>query len=201
MSEEKQILDEPPPSYDSLYGRIKQAKAESDSNVGFFRTVAGLLFASVGCTICLVMILAIPVASIVIGSLYLNKCTLERMIPIYLVVSGAVGIVYNVFGILRKMGKSRNEEGESEDRPGVFTSICNCVFGCFLFAWFIAGNVWIYSNYDHWSRDPMNAYYCHPTCYLFAFWTTTLVYILTGATIVFGCCSACIAACCSCCQN
>ena len=61
------------------------------------------------------------------------------MIPIYLVVSGAVGIVYNVFGILRKMGKSRNEERESEDRPGVFTSICNCVFGCFLFAWFIAG--------------------------------------------------------------
>lgn len=65
---------------------------------------------------------------------------MERFIPIYLIVSGAVGIVYNVFGILRKLAKSRNGEGEEEeDRPGVFTSICNCLFGCFLFAWFIAG--------------------------------------------------------------
>lgn len=38
--------DEPPPSYESLYGKIKRAKVESDNNVGFFRTVAGLLFAS-----------------------------------------------------------------------------------------------------------------------------------------------------------
>uniref|UniRef100_A0A8W8JNF2 Uncharacterized protein n=1 Tax=Magallana gigas TaxID=29159 RepID=A0A8W8JNF2_MAGGI len=168
MSEEKQILDEPPPSYESLYGKIKRAKVESDNNVGFFRTVAGLLFASVGCTICLVMVLAIPVANIVIGALYRDKCPLERFIPIYLIVSGAVGIVYNVFGILRKLAKSRNGEGEEEeDRPGVFTSICNCLFGCFLFAWFIAGNVWIYSNYDDWSKDPSHVdKYCHPTCYL-----------------------------------
>ncbi|XP_052718735.1 transmembrane protein 272-like isoform X1 [Crassostrea angulata] len=203
MSEEKQILDEPPPSYESLYGKIKRAKVESDNNVGFFRTVAGLLFASVGCTICLVMVLAIPVANIVIGALYRDKCPLERFIPIYLIVSGAVGIVYNVFGILRKLAKSRNGEGEEEeDRPGVFTSICNCLFGCFLFAWFIAGNVWIYSNYDDWSKDPSHVdKYCHPTCYLYAFWTTTAVYIMTGATIVLGCCSACIAACCSCFQD
>jgi hypothetical protein len=40
------FLDEPPPSYDSLYGKIKRAKADSDSNVGFARTVATLLFAS-----------------------------------------------------------------------------------------------------------------------------------------------------------
>lgn len=77
---------------------------------------------------------------IVTGALYRDKCPLERFIPIYLIVSGAVGIVYNVFGILRKLAKSRNGEGEEEeDRPGVFTSICNCLFGCFLFAWFIAG--------------------------------------------------------------
>ncbi|XP_062597316.1 transmembrane protein 272-like isoform X1 [Saccostrea cucullata] len=199
MSEEKHIIDEPPPSYDSLYGKIKKAKVESDSNVGFFKTVVGLLFASVGCTICLIIILAIPVASIVIGALYLNKCPIQRYIPIYLIVSGAVGIVYNVFGILRKLASKRNEEGETEERPGVFTSICNCVFGCFLLAWFIAGNVWIYNIYNDWSSDPANPdKYCHPTCYLFAFWTTTLVYIFIGATIVLGCCTACIAACCSC---
>jgi hypothetical protein len=56
-----------------------------------------------------------------------------------MIVSGAVGIVYNVFGILRKMSK-RNEEEGSEERPGTFTSVCSCVFGCFLLAWFIAGN-------------------------------------------------------------
>ncbi|XP_048751354.2 transmembrane protein 272-like isoform X1 [Ostrea edulis] len=201
MSEEKHIVDEPPPSYDSLYGRIKKAKVESDSNVGFARTVATLLFTSVGCTICLILILAVPVANIVIGALYLDKCPIQRYIPIYMIVSGAVGIVYNVFGILKKMAK-RSEDEDTEERPGTFTSVCSCVFGCFLFAWFIAGNVWIYSIYDEWSSDPASGIkYCHPTCYLFAFWTTTLVYILMGASIFFGCCSACIAACLGCCKD
>lgn len=59
---------------------------------------------------------------------------------IYLIVFGVVGIVYNVFGIFCKFVKSRNGEGEEEeDCLGVFISICNCLFGCFLFVWFIVG--------------------------------------------------------------
>lgn len=77
---------------------------------------------------------------IVIGVFYWDKCFLEWFILIYLIVFGVVGIVYNVFGIFCKFVKSRNGEGEEEeDCLGVFISICNCLFGCFLFVWFIVG--------------------------------------------------------------
>lgn len=51
------------------------------------------------------------------------------------------------------------------------------------------GNVWIYSIYqpnynkNTTSVDP----YCDKTLYLFAFWTTTLVYILLGLFLLCGC--------------
>lgn len=84
----------------------------------------------------------------ILGALYLDKCPIQRYIPIYLIVSGAVGIVYNVFGILKKMAK-RSEDEDTEERPGTFTSVCSCVFGCFLFAWFIAGE-FLNNNIDIW---------------------------------------------------
>lgn len=48
------------------------------------------------------------------------------------------------------------------------------------------GNVWIYSIYQP-SYDT-GTDYCNKTLYLFAFWTTTLVYILLGITFLGGCC-------------
>ena len=52
------------------------------------------------------------------------------------------------------------------------------------------GNVWIYSiyqpNYNSLTSDVDP--YCHKTLYLFAFWTTTLLYILLGLFLLGGCC-------------
>lgn len=48
------------------------------------------------------------------------------------------------------------------------------------------GNVWIYSIYQ--PSYNIGTDYCNKTLYLFAFWTTTLVYILLGITFLGGCC-------------
>lgn len=50
--------------------------------------------------------------------------------------------------------------------------------------------MWIYSiyepNYD--KNATVVGSYCDKTLYLFAFWTTTLAYILLGLALVGGCC-------------
>ena len=51
-----------------------------------------------------------------------------------------------------------------------------------------AGNVWIYSIYQP-NYNPSAGPHCDKTLYLFAFWITSLVYILIGGFFVVGCCA------------
>lgn len=85
----------------------------------------------------------------------------------------------------------------------LFASCWNscCVSVSVLFAWsglpysrwLSTGNVWIYGAYgDVDTEDSLSPKYCHPTCYWFAFWLTTSVYILT---IIMFCCLACLGLC------
>ncbi|XP_076076605.1 transmembrane protein 272-like isoform X2 [Mytilus galloprovincialis] len=125
----------PPPSYDSLFGKLKQAKEESDGNVDFVKTCCGILVGSVACTICLGIFLAIPIAMIAVGATYLHDCPAEKMIPIYLIVAGVFTIITNILTIIR--GRVNNwKEGEEEKQSGAGPE--HCII-CFLFAWFVAG--------------------------------------------------------------
>ncbi|XP_041740951.1 transmembrane protein 272-like [Coregonus clupeaformis] len=59
----------------------------------------------------------------------------------------------------------------------------------FLFCWFISGNVWIYSIYQpNFNQTLTEDPYCNKTLYLFAFWTTTLAYVVLGLLLLGGCC-------------
>ena len=69
-----------------------------------------------------------------------------------------------------------------------FCEISNYMIGHFLFWWFIAGNVWIYSiyapSYDK-ADNVVSGLYCNKTLCLFAFWTTTLSYIPLALLLIF----------------
>ncbi|XP_059140894.1 transmembrane protein 272-like [Physella acuta] len=120
---------------------------------------------------------AIPVSMIVIGAIFLHACPVERMIPIYLIVAGCFGCAKYVFNLVQRWRHSNR--GKEEDKK-----TCNLIeqlVNCFLFAWFIAGSVYIYRIYNEVSYDPLNKdHYCHKSLYLFAFWVTTSVYIIMG---------------------
>uniref|UniRef100_A0A3B5B2F7 Si:dkey-19b23.12 n=1 Tax=Stegastes partitus TaxID=144197 RepID=A0A3B5B2F7_9TELE len=120
-----------------------------------------------------------PIAQISIGAVHLEDCPRQPNIPIYLIVVGVFGLVLAVLSCLPCA--KQPEDGTSNPLSRVCT-IWNSLTSCFLFCWFITGNVWIYSiyqpNYDKNTTD-VNSY-CDKTLYLFAFWTTTLVYILLG---------------------
>ncbi|KAG9351686.1 hypothetical protein JZ751_022937 [Albula glossodonta] len=119
----------------------------------------------------------------VLGTIYLNDCPAQRYIPIYLLVSGVFAVFLAVLSCLPCTKES--EDGEQN----ALSSICtawNSLVSLFLFCWFIAGNVWIYSIYAP-SYDQTDPKHCNKTLYLFAFWTTTLVYIMLGVLMAVGC--------------
>ncbi|XP_076130579.1 transmembrane protein 272-like [Alosa pseudoharengus] len=131
---------------------------------------------------------AIPIASIVVGAQYLHSCPIQRYIPIYLVVMGAFGLALPL--LTCKPGSNDPEANNQVIRCNAWNSIVSL----FLFCWFIAGNMWIYSIYQP-NYDPAAGAYCDKTLYLFAFWITTLVYIATGVGIVVALVNRCVRPC------
>jgi len=178
-----------PPSYDSLYGELKDAKAQSTGILEFFKKFLIIIVSTLGCTICVGLVLAIPISMIAIGSVYLNQCPCERFIPIYLIVGGVFGIIRNISSMGQRFKNQREEESREQTAK---TNPIDGVISCFLLVWFIAGNVWIYKIYDEVITDSSivdAACYCNFTLYWYSFWVTTAVYI----TMLMSCCCVCCA--------
>ncbi|KAJ3585748.1 hypothetical protein NHX12_014467 [Muraenolepis orangiensis] len=133
------------------------------------------------------MVCVIPIAQIAIGAVYLEECPREPYIPIYLVVVGVFGLMLGLLSCL----PCAHQQKDAPSTP--LSRICvtwNSLTSLFIFCWFIAGNVWIYSIYEPNYNQTTTATdpYCNKTLYLFAFWTTTLLYILLCVFLFGGCC-------------
>jgi len=117
---------------------------------------------------------------VLIGVKYQDECPVEPLIPIYLIVAGACGLVGNCCscGIRYQEG---DQGGERSVNP------LQLVVQLFVFAWFVCGNVWIYSNYQPNYADQESADYCNKTLYLFAFWVTNSYYIIHGLVLTCLC--------------
>ncbi|KAJ3585631.1 hypothetical protein NHX12_014350 [Muraenolepis orangiensis] len=121
--------------------------------------------------------------------MYLKECPRQPYIPIYLVVAG-------VFELM--LGLLSNAHRQKDAPSTQLKNICvvwNSLTLLFIFCWFIAGNVWIYSIYEPNYNQTTTATdpYCNKTLYLFAFWTTTLVYILLCVFLLISCCWVAVA--------
>ncbi|XP_022343972.1 transmembrane protein 272-like [Crassostrea virginica] len=189
--------EEQPPSYDSFYGKIKHARDTSDGKVGFLKDAMKIAGASVAFIVCMSFSLAIPIACIVIGVFYYDDCPLESFIPVYLVVSGSAAILPMVLVICISCINIFVPDQDENDSCCLkcYAASATCVimlFSCFLSGWYIAGNVWVYSNYDDLSTNSTSENYCHPTAYYFSFWLFTSTYILTGFSCVVSCICCCV---------
>ncbi|XP_077984538.1 uncharacterized protein LOC144439143 [Glandiceps talaboti] len=141
---------------------------------------------------------AIPITMIVMGALYMDDCPAEKYIPTYLIVGG----VFQFVALILSMWSSQKKRSGNDDDDGSTGMLGKCVrvvsalIYLFNFAWFIAGNVWIYRtepDYD----DSTGGNYCDQTLYLFSFWLITTSYILIG----LGGCIGIIVGCCICCSR
>ena len=99
--------------------------------------------------------------------------------------------------VLCQRAAQEDTSDDSDDDQPMLAKFVDGVLNLFLFIWFIAGSIWVYTKYKpHFvppKHQPWN--YCHPTLYLFAFWVITTGYILMG-TILF--CICCLGLCASC---
>ena len=73
--------------------------------------------------------------------MYLHDCPRQPLIPIFLIVHGVTTIFVLVFGMFFSYRKG--EAGLGSLIMVVCSKLLSSVFGCFLFAWFIAGNIWM----------------------------------------------------------
>ncbi|XP_053716428.1 transmembrane protein 272-like [Synchiropus splendidus] len=137
--------------------------------------------------VCIKVVLCIlPIAQISIGSVHLNDCPRQHYIPIYLIVVGVFGLILALLACLPG-------SQPKDDNSSTFNLICrtwNSLVSFFLLCWFIAGNVWIYTIYQpNFNKNTTHVdQYCDKTLYQFAFWTTTLVYILLASFLFISCC-------------
>ena len=97
------------------------------------------------------------------------------MIPIYLIVAGAAGLVANCCSCGIKY------QGVESINP------VQLVAQLFILAWFVCGNVWIYTNYQPNYDDAESTEYCNKTLYLFAFWATNSCYVIFVLVLICFC--------------
>ncbi|XP_066275118.1 transmembrane protein 272-like [Branchiostoma lanceolatum] len=189
-----EYLDDAPPSYASIFEQIKKAREESEGNVEFGKNASTAVAGSKGCTFCTAVLMVVPVAMIAMGALsvYLQDCPIQRMIPIYLLVFGCFALLKSLISLFERCRNHHDNESEKNAKPNPLEGLISC----FLFAWFIAGNYWIYSVYTTVnSTDPLDANFCQPILYQFAFWVTTAMYIVVGLFVLVTFCCCCTVCC------
>ncbi|XP_073419396.1 transmembrane protein 272-like [Dendrobates tinctorius] len=118
----------------------------------------------------------ISIAFIVVGARNKENCAAQPFIPIYMIVAGAFTLA---FWILIPLGCCLP----------MLKKILGSLVGLFLFAWFIAGSVWVFGIYRFQNRD------CNNGMYLFVFSILIIQYIFIGIGII----SALLS--CFCCEN
>ncbi|XP_072349641.1 transmembrane protein 272-like isoform X1 [Scyliorhinus torazame] len=131
--------------------------------------------------------LILGIACITIGTIYLDSCTKQYMIPIFLIVSGSTTIFFLMISLIPC---PPNDESNNSNLLKI-GRVCDRLELLFSTIWFIAGNVWIYSIYKPEYIDQSSPDYCNKTLYLFAFWSTTVIYILFALMLFLGFC-ACV---------
>jgi len=172
-----------PPSYDSLFGRIRDTHKASRNFIDFLAKLLLLLLGTIGCTIACSVTVVIPICMIVIGSIHFNDCPAEPNIPLFLIVGGAFSVFKYLIGVITRI---RQNDSSSQD-PSQPPHPAQSLISCFLCGWFITGCVWVYRIYKP-SFEESDPEFCNKTVYVFAFWLITTAYIFLGLFTSCICC-------------
>ncbi|CAF1376407.1 unnamed protein product [Adineta steineri] len=157
------------------------------------------ILGSVYCLVILCILLVIPILQLAIGASFQNQCPVSPNIPTYLIVSGACGIATILLTIIITLAFilciKRGTAGASIVSGCIIGLVCLILFlmSFFLFAWFIVGNVWVFSVHSKVDLDnPLSVNYCQRTLYQFAFTIIIMTYVMS----VISCCCSCFRSCC-----
>ena len=130
---------------------------------------------------CIQIVLTALVAVVfIVQYAYAHDEPCARPLPEWLLVWGVSMLLLMPLGWVVRADTAQNR------RPGMaFLSLVSCLGGVFLFAWFIVGNVWVFSTHP----DPAQPMYCNRMVWLWSLYWVVFCYII----IVVPCCCMCAA--------
>ncbi|XGW30723.1 hypothetical protein V3C99_009580 [Haemonchus contortus] len=135
------------------------------------------------------LFLIVAIVEIVVGSLNVENCPVNRMIPIWLIVSGGISCLRYVLAIgLAIMHKSGGSVGS-------LRAMLECLFSIFWVVWLIFGTFWVYSvagvvTFEQHDSD----LYCNHLTFVLAFILITVTYVMIFTWICCCCCFICCVA-------
>lgn len=171
---------EPPPTYQSLYGRVIEARNQSSNSIDFFNKLLNILKTSLGYILALCISFGLSISIISMGLIYREKCTLDRRIPIFLIIGGLFWTVKNLvytaeclYRIVKKDEDLQNNSGCSDHFSRIHTFL-----NLFLFPWFISMKICVFILFSKFSTDKNSENYCDPVFFHFVFGTLLSIAIL-----------------------
>ena len=131
---------------------------------------------------------------ILTGSAYYGQCSIEPLIPIYLITAGICGMIKSAETVIKhfivcfKCSCLRTWRRHKKLKYLLLVwNIIDAVFNLMLFGLFIAGSYWIFHVYDDLQNHNFPSNMCHPVLYKFSFGVMISSYIIFGLT----CCCVC----------
>lgn len=172
-----------------------------------------VVFPSVGVLLLLFLLMSIPVVMLGIGwhfihvfvtvcvwvcpgAAYHGQCSVEPLIPIFLIVAGVCGVIKSAETLIKqmvvccKLSKTISQHPKLKYLMLVWRVI-DFVFNLALFAWFIAGSYWVFHVYAGLQAADFDEKLCHPVLYKCAFGIMICNYILLCTTCGCVCALSC----------
>lgn len=191
--------------------RIRTKKFIRERTPGFCTTLLSGGYASVAALVYLMCLLALPIAKLVLGIIYLKQCPVNTNIPLYMIVAGSCGltlvlllIVSSTCSYMRSSITARKCVHSSIIFFMAFSRGFRGLLGLFLIVWFFFGNVWVFGVRYRVRTEPVDMNnpnefenYCHPSLYWFAFYLLIATYFIAlfvcfiKFCFQFFCCGAC----------
>ncbi|KJH47383.1 hypothetical protein DICVIV_06546 [Dictyocaulus viviparus] len=126
--------------------------------------------------------ITMAIIEIVVGSINIDLCPVNRLIPIWLIVSGSTSCLRYITTIAIIVWNKNNS------LDNLYHSK-ECLFSFFWLFWFILGSVWTYSVSDVVKYEPASSMYCDRFTYLLAYGVITFYYAIFALGLFCCCCA------------
>lgn len=100
-----------PPSYQSLFGQMREARKSSRSLLDLLKKLLIILLSTLGCTILISFMILIPFTMIIIGAIYIDDCKVEH-IPTFLLIGGVVWASKNIIHCYAQRYKKSSQQSQ-----------------------------------------------------------------------------------------
>jgi len=170
-----------------------------------------------GLTCSFIIFTALNITMVVIGGENLQKCPVEHMVPIYLIVAGSTSLALLMVRLivshvlmpalagtsgdacgLATEGTGLKASGNPDDFPMVQwlvkgLQVFDTFASIFSTCWLIVGSYYVYGTSPTYG-NPMAATHCDHTAYVFAFAVITIGYVSLVLSLTAALCSICFRA-------